>query len=169
MFESRPANARNSPKTEAGQLQLTPSSAGHSTTTSFSGTSRAPATSANMSQPTCTGWSPVPPKGQCTSNAKVQQFLLHRTAQHKAHFNTTKDEQCHNTRTKQLPGKFLTYFYATPYAVVLGNNHKQFTHVTPNRCAQYCMEEDAFVCRSFDYKVNSEHEQDFNVDILRVL
>ena len=52
-----------------------------------------------------------------------------------------------------LAEKYLTYFYATPYAVVLGNNHKQYTRVTPNKCAQFCLEEEAFICRSFDYKV----------------
>ena len=50
--------------------------------------------------------------------------------------------------------KYLQYFYATPYAVVLGNNLKTFKHVTPNRCARLCMEEAGFVCRSFDYQVS---------------
>lgn len=52
--------------------------------------------------------------------------------------------------------RFLNYFYATPYAVIQGNNIKTFTKVTPNRCARLCMEEDAFVCRSFDYRVVPE-------------
>ena len=47
----------------------------------------------------------------------------------------------------------MSYFYATPYAVVLGNNLKTYTRVTPNRCARMCLEEDTFVCKSFDYQV----------------
>jgi len=49
--------------------------------------------------------------------------------------------------------EYLDKFYAVPYTVVLGNNHKTYTRVTPNRCALMCLQEEAFVCRSFDYKV----------------
>jgi len=48
----------------------------------------------------------------------------------------------------------MTYFHATPYSVVLGNNLKKYTRVTPNRCARMCLEEDTFVCKSFDYQVS---------------
>ena len=47
----------------------------------------------------------------------------------------------------------MRYFYVTPYSLVLGNNHKTYTRVTPNRCARMCLEEETFVCRSFDYQV----------------
>ena len=47
----------------------------------------------------------------------------------------------------------MSYFYVTPYAVIPGNNLKQYGKVTPNRCAQYCLEEELFICRSFDYRV----------------
>lgn len=50
-------------------------------------------------------------------------------------------------------GRYLNFFYATPYAVILGNNLKTFSKVTPNRCALLCVEEESFVCRSFDYRV----------------
>lgn len=48
----------------------------------------------------------------------------------------------------------MSYFYTTPYSVVLGNNLKKYTRVTPNRCARMCLEEDSFVCKSFDYQVS---------------
>ena len=54
-----------------------------------------------------------------------------------------------------FPGDAMSYFYATPYAVVLGNNLKTYTRVTPNRCARMCLEEDTFVCKSFDYQVRA--------------
>ncbi|ELU16826.1 hypothetical protein CAPTEDRAFT_188385, partial [Capitella teleta] len=44
-------------------------------------------------------------------------------------------------------------FYPTPYATVPGNNLKEYSRVTPNRCAQMCLEEDTFICRSFDYQI----------------
>ncbi|KAK2164747.1 hypothetical protein LSH36_59g02015 [Paralvinella palmiformis] len=50
-------------------------------------------------------------------------------------------------------GEFMSYFYVTPYAVIPGNNLKQYGKVTPNRCAQYCLEEELFICRSFDYRI----------------
>lgn len=49
---------------------------------------------------------------------------------------------------------YLNYFYPTPYAVILGNNHKTFNLVTPNRCARLCLHEKTFICRSFDYQIN---------------
>ena len=52
-----------------------------------------------------------------------------------------------------LPGPHLERFYATPYSIVLQENHKKLEKVEPDRCAQACLEETAFVCRSFDYQV----------------
>ena len=51
----------------------------------------------------------------------------------------------------------LAYFYPTPFASVLGNNDKTFKKVTPDTCARKCLEEREFVCRSFDYQVNTAH------------
>ncbi|KAK3750842.1 hypothetical protein RRG08_033658 [Elysia crispata] len=50
-------------------------------------------------------------------------------------------------------GPHLERFYATPYSIVLQENHKKLEKVEPDRCAQACLEETAFVCRSFDYQV----------------
>ncbi|XP_013379197.1 uncharacterized protein LOC106150688 isoform X2 [Lingula anatina] len=48
---------------------------------------------------------------------------------------------------------YLQFFYPTPYAVLLGNNHKKYSGVTPNYCARMCLQEDGFICRSFDYQI----------------
>ncbi|CAG5132136.1 unnamed protein product, partial [Candidula unifasciata] len=49
-------------------------------------------------------------------------------------------------------GVSLERFQATPYSIVLGENDKTLERVTAERCAQACLEETAFVCRSFDYQ-----------------
>ena len=54
-------------------------------------------------------------------------------------------------------GDSMSYFYATPHTTIPGHDLKTFSKVTPNRCARHCMEENAFVCRSFDYHVS--HQQ----------
>ncbi|XP_025113966.1 uncharacterized protein LOC112575994 isoform X2 [Pomacea canaliculata] len=52
-------------------------------------------------------------------------------------------------------GKYLNYFYPTPYTIVLGRNDKILTRVKPDRCARNCLEETDFVCRSFDYQIQN--------------
>ena len=59
-----------------------------------------------------------------------------------------------------IAGEYLDYFYPTPYTIVLGHNDKTFQRVSPNQCAQNCLEERDFVCRSFDYQVNVEKERE---------
>ncbi|XP_059170775.1 uncharacterized protein LOC131952238, partial [Physella acuta] len=49
-------------------------------------------------------------------------------------------------------GANLERFFATPYSIVPGENDKTIESVAPERCAQACLEETAFVCRSFDYE-----------------
>jgi hypothetical protein len=47
----------------------------------------------------------------------------------------------------------MTHFYATPYSVLIGNDVKSYSQVTVDYCAQMCVMEQGFVCRSFDYEV----------------
>ncbi|CAH1786524.1 unnamed protein product [Owenia fusiformis] len=53
----------------------------------------------------------------------------------------------------ELKEDYLRFFYPLPYSVLLANNHKTYKGVTPNRCARMCMEEETFICRSFDYQI----------------
>ncbi|XP_055898470.1 uncharacterized protein LOC106056355 isoform X2 [Biomphalaria glabrata] len=50
-------------------------------------------------------------------------------------------------------GVSLDRFIATPYSIVPGENDKTLERVSPERCAQACLEEMTFVCRSFDYEI----------------
>ena len=49
--------------------------------------------------------------------------------------------------------KELSYFYPTISSVLPGNDVKTLKYVTPNHCARLCVDEEGFVCRSFDYEV----------------
>ncbi|XP_074654352.1 uncharacterized protein LOC141908279 isoform X2 [Tubulanus polymorphus] len=48
--------------------------------------------------------------------------------------------------------KWLVYFYVTPFAVLSGSNKKHYNRVSPDRCAELCVKESDFICRSFDYQ-----------------
>ncbi|CAG5115193.1 unnamed protein product, partial [Candidula unifasciata] len=50
-------------------------------------------------------------------------------------------------------GVSLNRFHATPYSIVPGENDKTLDRLTAERCAQACLEETTFVCRSFDYQI----------------
>ena len=53
----------------------------------------------------------------------------------------------------------MNFFYVSPNSILLGNDIKTYNHVTPNQCAKLCVEEEGFVCRSFDYQVSKLPEQ----------
>ncbi|GFN90210.1 hypothetical protein PoB_001671600 [Plakobranchus ocellatus] len=70
-----------------------------------------------------------------------------------------RSRRCGLAMHKTNPNPFtdrphLERFYATPYSIVLKENHKALDKVEPDRCAQACLEETTFVCRSFDYQVS---------------
>ncbi|XP_061188278.1 uncharacterized protein LOC133196384 [Saccostrea echinata] len=48
---------------------------------------------------------------------------------------------------------YLRRFYPTPYSAILGHNEKTVSGITPSACARKCLEENIFICRSFDYQV----------------
>ncbi|XP_064650095.1 uncharacterized protein LOC135501749 [Lineus longissimus] len=62
---------------------------------------------------------------------------------------TQRDQTIHYERIDEN----LSYFYTTPYAIVPGANLRTFHGISPERCARYCIEEEIFVCRSFDYRI----------------
>ena len=49
--------------------------------------------------------------------------------------------------------KELSYFHPAPRSVLPGNDVMSLKFVTPNHCARLCIDEEGFVCRSFDYEV----------------
>ena len=46
-------------------------------------------------------------------------------------------------------------FYATPYAMLRTQPRKAIRMITPSLCAQKCLKEEGFVCRSFNYLVST--------------
>ncbi|XP_062579644.1 CUB and sushi domain-containing protein 2-like isoform X2 [Saccostrea cucullata] len=58
-----------------------------------------------------------------------------------------------NVAHYEYKDNYLRRFYPTPYSAVLGHNEKTVTGVTPSACARKCLEENNFICRSFDYQV----------------
>lgn len=43
------------------------------------------------------------------------------------------------------------YFNLTPNAAISGHNNKELKNISPSQCQTACVEETAFVCKSFDY------------------
>ena len=47
----------------------------------------------------------------------------------------------------------MEYFYPTPYIVMMRKIDNLFKYVSPERCAENCLRETSFICKSFDYHV----------------
>ena len=68
--------------------------------------------------------------------------------------NSHRKQSCIRIFSLLYTDGYLSQFYTTPYSAIVGHNRRTHHGVTPSSCARRCLQERAFVCRSFDYQVS---------------